>query len=74
MASSKGAVYYTAVQNPTSLWDCHTEMNADVFLRWLENKIFRIKELGKKSILVLDWVVCHTLLTPDTQPMTISHN
>jgi hypothetical protein len=49
-------------------------MNASVFLDWLLKKVFpRMKEFGKKCVLVLDRATYHTRLTPHTKRMRKSY-
>jgi hypothetical protein len=48
----------------------HSKMNASVFLDWLQKKVFpRMKEFGKKCLLVLDRATYRTRLTPHTKRM-----
>lgn len=51
--------------------DYHSEMNASVFLSWLEKTVIpAIKATGKKTVLVLDRATYHTMVTPETKPCT----
>jgi hypothetical protein len=55
--------------------DYHSEMNASVFLDWLQKKVFpRMKEFGKKFVLVLDRATYLARLTPHTKRMRKSYN
>ena len=55
--------------------DYHTEMNSEVFLDWLEKTVFpKLKQIGKKCVLVLDRATYHTPLTPNTRPPSTSWN
>ena len=57
--------------------DYHTEMNSDVFLHWMDNKVFpRIQkissELDRPALCVLDRASYHTTLTDFTKPVNES--
>lgn len=50
--------------------DYHSEMNTEVFLDWLKQKVFpKLKQIGKKCVVVLDRAPYHTRLTQDTRPV-----
>ncbi|KAF1333717.1 hypothetical protein FI667_g2536, partial [Globisporangium splendens] len=46
--------------------DYHTEMNANVFLDWMEKKV--LPNVPRGSVLVLDRATYHTTLTPESRP------
>ena len=49
--------------------DYHTEMNAQVFMDWLDRKVLpAIKKVSNSSVLVLDRASYHTPLTDFTKP------
>jgi len=44
--------------------DYHTDMNADLFYKWMDNEVFtRLSAIGKKCVCVLDRAKYHTPLT-----------
>ena len=48
--------------------DYHTKMNSAMFLDWLEKTVFpKLKEGGKKYVLVLDKATYHSPLTENTR-------
>jgi hypothetical protein len=50
--------------------DYHSEIDAKVFLDWLQKKVFlRMKEFRKECVLVLARATYHTRLTPHTKRM-----
>ncbi|MEM1283260.1 MAG: hypothetical protein AAGG81_06875 [Chlamydiota bacterium] len=53
--------------------DYHSEMNGELFLKWLKEKVFpKIKESAVKSVVVVDRAKYHTMITSETKPPTTS--
>ena len=52
--------------------DNHSEMNAEVFQHWLQEKVF--PKLPTNSVLVIDRATYHTVLTDETKPASSKLN
>ena len=53
--------------------DYHSEMNQEVFLKWMNDTVFpTIQNTKKKSVVVLDRARYHTMLTEFTKPPLMS--
>ena len=52
--------------------DYHTEMNSDVFQKWMIDVVF--PNLPKNSVVVLDRATYHLTLTEDTKPANSASN
>lgn len=57
----------------STLSDYHSEMNYDLFLRWLKEIVFpKIKEIGKNAVLVLDRATYHNFKTENSRRPILS--
>lgn len=65
-----GAALVFRGKNAPQSSDYHTEMNAEVFLDWVEKRVFPV--IPPSLVIVIDRATYHTVLTDDSKPVKAS--